>query len=157
MARLRLVDLQLALVLVDAGKDRGPMRDHGGVVDQVLGAKIVAAIDHEVVAADERESVVCVQPLGVQFDPHGGVDPLDRCRRQFGLRLAGIRQGEYRLTMQIAGLQSVGIDHAQAADPRPGQILQHRAAEASGADHQHPRARQHCLARRPDLLEQNLP
>ena len=80
VARLRLVDLQLAFVLVDAGEDCGPAREHRGVVDQELGAKIVAAIDHDVVARDQRERVVGVEAHGVCFDVHGRVDSLDAPR-----------------------------------------------------------------------------
>ncbi len=69
MAGLRLVHLQLALVLVDAGKNRGPAGEHGGVVDEVLGAEIVAAIDDHIVGADQRQGIVRVQPQGMRFKP----------------------------------------------------------------------------------------
>src|SRR5579863_5419813 len=94
VALLRLVDLQLAFVLIDAGEDRRPLREYGGVVDQVLGAKIVAAIDHDVVAVYQRESVVAIEPRGMQFDLYGGVDSLDRRQRQLNFSFTDIRQGE---------------------------------------------------------------
>ena len=54
--RARLVDLQLPLVLIDAGEDGGPLGKHRGIVDQELGAEIVAAIDHDVVRADQARA-----------------------------------------------------------------------------------------------------
>ena len=53
VVRLRLVHLQLTLELVDAGEHCGPVREHRGIVDQELGAEVVAAVDHDVIAADQ--------------------------------------------------------------------------------------------------------
>jgi len=59
--------------------------------------------------------------------------------------------------MQIAGVQGIGVDDPQVADPCAGQVLQHRTAEASGANDENPAARQRRLPLRADLLEQDLP
>ena len=58
IARLRFVDLELPFVLIHAGKHGGLLRQHGGIIDQILGAKIVAAVDHDVVTADQFQRVI---------------------------------------------------------------------------------------------------
>ena len=59
--------------------------------------------------------------------------------------------------MQIARLQGVGVDDAKVTDPGAGQVLQHRAAQASRAHDENAAARERRLALRADFLEQNLP
>ncbi len=51
----------------------------------------------------------------------------------------------------------VGVDYPKETDPGTGQVLEHRAAEASRADDEHATACQRRLALRADLLEQCLP
>ncbi len=55
--------------------------------------------------------------------------------------------------MQIAGVQGVGVDYPEVTNPGAGQVLQHRAAESSRTDDEHPAACQRRLAMRADLLE----
>ncbi len=137
MARRRPVDLQLPFVLVDAREDRGPLRQHRGIVDQELGAEIVAAIDHEVVLADQGEGIVRGEAGRVRLNMHLGIEPSHGGFRQRGLRLAHIRQGVQRLSVQVARIELVGIDRSQEADAGTREVLQHRASEAAGADDQH--------------------
>ncbi len=108
--RLRLVDLKLPLVLIDAGEHGGLLREHRGIVDQILGAKIIAAVDNDVMAADQFERVVRIEVSGVRFDLHGGIDGRNRGARQIRLRFADIGKRVNRLAMQIAGIQDVGVD-----------------------------------------------
>ena len=68
MRRLRLVHLQLSLVLIDAREHRRPPRKHGCVVDEELGAKIVAAVDDDVVIADEFEGIGSGEASGMGLD-----------------------------------------------------------------------------------------
>src|SRR5690606_19104988 len=61
-----------------------------------------------------------------------------------------------RLAMQVVHLHRVGIDQDDAPHPGPDEVLQHRHAEPAGADHEHPRRREPCLARRPHLGKDQL-
>ncbi len=56
-------DLQLALVLVDAGEDHGPAGAHGRVVQQELGAEVVGAVDDEVVVLEPAIRVRRIERL----------------------------------------------------------------------------------------------
>ena len=48
------------------------------------------------------------------------------------------------LALQVGQRHRIVVDDAERADAGRGKILQHRRAEAAGADHQHPRPLQHC-------------
>ncbi len=110
MLRLRFVDLQLPLVLVHAGEHGGLLCEHRGIVDQILGAKIIAAVHHNVMAADQFERVIRIEWDGVRFDLHGRIDGGNRGAGQIRLRLADIGKPVNRLAMQITGIQHIGID-----------------------------------------------
>ena len=155
--RLRFVYLQLSLVLIDAGEHRRLPREHGGIVDQVLGAKIIAAVDDEVVAADQFERVVGVELGGMGFDLHAGIDGRDRGAGQIGLRFADIGERVNRLAMQITGIQHIGIDQPQESHARAREVLHDRTAQASQADDQDPCGRKLRLASGADFFEQYLP
>ena len=62
------VDLQLPLVLIDAREHRGAPREHRRVVDQELGAEIIAAVDHDVVSAHQAQGIVGVEADGMGLD-----------------------------------------------------------------------------------------
>jgi len=56
-AQGRFVDLKLPFVLVHAGKNSRLLCEYGGIVDQVLGPKIVAAINDNVIGANQFKRV----------------------------------------------------------------------------------------------------
>ncbi len=155
--RLRFVYLDLSLVLVHAGEDRRLSREHGGIVDQVLGAKIIAAVDDDVMAADQFERVVGVELGGVRFNLHAGIDGRDRGAGQISLRLAHIGERVNRLAMQITGIEHIGIDQPQETHARAREVLHDRTSKASQADDEDPCGRKLRLASGADFFEQNLP
>ena len=154
---LGLVDLQLALVLVDAREHGGTCCEHRRIVDEEFRAEIVAAVDHEIVGANQVERIGFVEARHMGLDGHGRVDGRDRGARQLRLGQAGIGQRENGLTMQIARLEGVRIHDPEMPDSRARQILQHRAAEAAGADDEHAARGELRLAVRAHLLEHQLP
>ena len=51
--------------------------------------------------------------------------------------------------MQVGGFEPVTVDDAETAHACAGEVLQHRNAQAAGADHQHRGGSQARLARGP--------
>src|SRR5271166_784150 len=141
MVRIRFVDLQLTFILIDAREHRGFAREHRRVIDEELGAKIVAAIDDEVVARDEVDRVVGIEPYRVGFNAKAAIEKLNPTVRV------------ERLTVQIARIEHIGIDDADAADTRAREILQNWAAESAGANDEHAAHRESFLAFDPDFLQ----
>ena len=134
---LGLVDLQLALVLVDAREHGGTRSEHRRIVDEEFRAEIVAAVDHEIVGANQIERIVGVEAYRMGLNGHARVDGRGRGARQLRFGQADIGQREHGLAMQIARLEGVRIHDPEMPDSRARQILQHRAAEAAGADDEH--------------------
>jgi len=75
-----------------------------------------------------------------------------RRARQLHFDLAGVGQRIDGLTVQIAGIQGIGVHQAQMADARAGQVLEHGTAESADADDQYPAARQSRLTLAPISL-----
>ncbi len=150
------VDLELPFVLIHAREHGRPPGEDRGVVDEEFRAKIVAAVEDDVVALNPPECIISRKTRLVGLDDHAGIDRGHRATSQFHFGFADIRQGVDRLTVQVAGIQCVRIHHPEMADPGAGQILQHRAAEAPGADNEHSTFGELCLPLRADFLQQEL-
>ena len=58
--------------------------------------------------------------------------------------------------MQVRGFEPVAIDDAEPADAGAREVLQHRHAEAAGADHQHRGGAQARLARGAHFAQRDL-
>jgi hypothetical protein len=93
----------------------------------------------------------------MRFDPHFGIELRDRGLRQWRLQFAHLIQRVNRLSMQIAGMQGIGVDQPHEAHTGARQVLQHRAAQASSSHDEHSAFCQYGLTRRTYLLEQHLP
>jgi hypothetical protein len=87
---VRAIDLQLALVLVHARKDRGLACQHTGIVQQKLGREIVAAIDGELVIVEEPTHVVGIQSHRVNANIDFGVERAQTACCELRFRLADV-------------------------------------------------------------------
>ena len=157
MAGARAIDLQLALVLVDAGEHRALAREDRGIIHEEFGAEVIAAFDHEVEATNQVPRIGGGQALVERLDLDSRVEGCDRGTGERGLRLADIAQSVNWLAMQIACLQRVSIHDAQAADASAGEILQHRTAESARADDEHAGRGELRLAGGANLFQKLLP
>ena len=97
-----------------------------------------------------------VETQCVRFDAYFGIQCAYALRRQRGFLPAAIGQRIPGLAMQVRWLEPVGVDDAEPADARAGEILQHRHAEATGADDQHGSGAQSRLALGSDFAQRDL-
>jgi hypothetical protein len=84
------------------------------------------------------------------------IEAQERGARRLGLRLADVRHAVERLAVQVRLLDRVVIDDRETADAGAREILQHRAAEAARADHQHRGGGETRLPRFADLGQHGL-
>ena len=92
----------------------------------------------------------------MRLDLHGRVDAPKRLPREVGLPAADLSERVEGLTVQIARLERIAIDDAEAADAGSGEVLQHRHAEAARADHEHPAALEPGLTLGADFPQEHL-
>ena len=69
---------------------------------------------------------------------------------------ADIAGAEDHLPLQIRQRHRVVVDHPEPADAGGGEVEQHRGAQAAGADDQHARSLQLCLAGTTDLAQHDV-
>ena len=154
---MRLVHRKLALEAQHRGGDEGAAGQHAGVGDEEAGGEVVGAVADDVVAGDQRQGVVGGEAGFVRLDGDAGVDGAGLFRRRRDLGAAEIGGAVGDLALQVGQLDPVVVDEADMADAGGGEIEQEWAAEAAGADHQHPRRAQLRLADAADLAEQDVP
>ena len=147
----------LALEAVDRAPDVRLAEQHRGVVDQVAGREVVGAVDDEVVAGEDLEHVVVVEPRVVHDHVHVRVDLEHRVARRLGLRPADVALAVDDLALQVRLVDGVELDDAERADAGRGQVEQRGAAEAAGADAQHLGVLQPLLPDHPDLGDDDVP
>ncbi len=144
--------LQLAFVLIDAGEQHRLAGAQRHVVEQELGAEVVAAVEDQVVAAATSRSALPASSRSACASTRtSGLSARTRPAASAAFSLAAVGQRIPGLAMQVRGLEPVAIDDAESADAGAREVLQHRHAESAGADHQHRGRAQSCLARRRPL------
>ena len=129
-----------------------PARD-AGVVDGEAGGEVVGAVEHQVVAVDQLVGVAGVDRDRVGLDLDVGVEVGQPMGGRVHLGPAHVGGGVDHLALQVGEGDHVGIDQADHADARRGQVERRRRAQAAGADDQHPRGLQLLLARPADLAQ----
>ena len=128
---------QRAVELAERRRDQRLAGEEAGVRHQIAGFEIVGAVEHQIVAADQRHRIAGIEPRGVRRELDMGIERVDSLRGGVDLAPADIRRGVDDLALQIGQRDDVVIDHAERADAGGGKIHQRRRAEAAGADHQH--------------------
>ena len=114
--------------------------------------KLSTAVDHHVVAVDERRRRLGDEARAVGLDVDLGVE-----RRRFSAALSALGRPMSAvvqdLALQVGELDHVVVDDAEAADAGGGEVVEDRRAEPAGADHQHGAVAQGVLPPLPDLRE----
>ena len=122
-------------------QDRAPHErlalEQRGVVGEVAGREVVAAVDDDVVVREDFADVRRAQPLGVTHDPALGVDRGDGVGERVDLEPAHVGEAVADLAMQVGQLDEVVVDDADGADARTGEVGNERAAEPPGTDDEH--------------------
>src|SRR5262249_54352835 len=109
-------------------------QQHAGVIDQVAGREVVGAVDDDVVGLENVQRVGRRQFRLVQVDLHLRVDCLEAvlCRLQLGA--ADVGRAVQHLTLQIAEVDDIEVDKAQASNACGGEVEPERGAKTAGAD-----------------------
>ena len=143
----------LAVEAQHRARDECPPGGYGGVVDEVAGGEVVAAVEDEVVVAEEPGGVGFSQPFVVGLDADGGVERPDGGGGALGLGPADAVRAVDHLALEVGDIDIVVVDDAERADPSGGEIEQDRRAEAARAHRQHARGQQLLLPRAAHLRQ----
>ena len=119
-----------------AGLDHGDPVERAGVGHHELRGEVVAPLDHQVDAVQERCRGLREEARAPRFCLRRAErdEPL---RRDVGLRRTEVRLGEEDLSMQIGSLDRVVVGDDQSAHAGLGEGAPGRAAESAGAHEQH--------------------
>ena len=98
------------------------------------GHEIVAAIEHDVGASDERHEVRGADARRHRFDTHLRIHRGKPCLRGVDFAHADVGGGEQDLALQVRQVDRVGIAQRDRADPGRSEKLSGRCAQAAGAD-----------------------
>src|SRR5262249_39684840 len=117
----------------DAAVNVRLLLQHADIVDEIARRKIVGAVDDEVVRFTNRQRVRARQPGLEQIELHLGVNVWQALLGRLQLGAADVRGAVQHLALQVAEIDDVEIDQADAAAPRRGQVQTERRAETAGA------------------------
>ena len=106
----------------DRAVDVRLLQQHAGVVGQVARREVVGAVDDDIVGREDRQCVGRGQPRLVQVEAHLGVDGGDAVPGRLELGPADVGGAVDDLPLQVAEIDHVEIDQADAADARGRQI-----------------------------------
>ncbi len=135
--------------------ERNP-QEHTRVIDEIASGEVVTPVHHHVPALEDSERVFRGQPNGVFFHPDIRVNVRDAAVRGFGLRSSDGRRIVQHLPLQIAELNHVSVDHAQAANARGRQVEGGGRSESSGANQENRSVLQSFLSAGPHLWQDDL-
>lgn len=122
---------------------------HRGVVEGIARREVVTAIDHEVVAVDNFFRARRVYPGKIPFDLHPWIERVDGFLCRVDLAPTDPVCGVNHLALKVRSVDDVGVDKAQGAHSRRGEIERHGRAKTAETDDQHPRVEKRpltCLA-----------
>ena len=127
-----------------------------GIVQQIAGLEIIAAIGHQIVLRDQTGGVLRIQPHGVFVNDNFGINRLEGLRRACHLERADPVGGMDDLALQVRDIDRIEIDDAQRTNPGRRQIKQHRRTKPARANHQDTRIQQAQLPFFADLIEDDM-
>ena len=125
-------------------------------VDGVAGGEGVRAVDHEVLALDERGRVVRDDPHAVGLDHDVRVEEAQLGRGALRLGHADVRREVQQLAVEVGQLDRVVVEDAEPPDARARQVQRHGGAERARADHEHARLAHGRLLGEPPLGQREL-
>ena len=125
--------------------------------DDQPGREIVAAVEHEVGAGEQRGGIGRRSSRCPRLrEAHVRIEPRDRLAGDLGLGPADVGGAEQDLALEIVERDDVVVDHPERADAGGGEILDGRRADAAGADERDARREQLALALAANLLEDDV-
>ena len=110
--------------------------EHAGVVHEVPGRKIIGAVEDDVVLAEQLERVLRGQRRLVRLDLHVRIHRVDLALGRGELGAAHIVGRVDDLPLQVAEVDDVKVDDAEAPDAGRRQVHRGRRTEAARADAQ---------------------
>ena len=128
---------RLAFEAEDAAVGVRHPHQHAGVVHQVARREVVGAVEDDVVALEQAHRVVGRQRLFVGLDLHVRVQRVDLVLRRRQLGAADVVGRVQQLPLQVAVVDDVEVDDADAAHARRRQIHRGRRPQSARADAQH--------------------
>src|SRR5262249_21216038 len=124
-------NVHLAFETEDAAIDQRLFQKDTGIVDQVTGGKIVAAVDDHVVVFDEVHHVFAAESLAVGNDVDIGIERLQGLLGRFDLGFADAFFVVQDLALQIGAIDDVVIDDPQGADTGCGEVVGRGGTQAA--------------------------
>ena len=69
---------QRSVELAERRRDQRLAGKEAGIGDQIAGFEIVGAVEHEIVAADQRHRIVCIEPHRMRLEVDMRIERVDR-------------------------------------------------------------------------------
>ena len=137
----------LAMKLRDGGRHQRHPGAGRGVGHDEPGREIVAPVDDQVDAVEQRRDTVRSHPLDPRIERDMGIERARPFRRDRRLGAADVGGGEQRLALQVGKRDDIVIDDPHHPHPGGGERGNDRAADPARADHQQTRRLQPHLPR----------
>ena len=135
-AGLRIEYGRLALELEDASVNVGLAQEDTGVVHQISGGEVVAAVHDDIVILHDLHDVLGRETLLVRHH----LDVRIQCRQRmdggFGLRHPDVRVPVEDLPLKIAAVHDVEIHDAEGPDPCGREVKGRRRSQTARAEEQ---------------------
>ncbi len=132
-------------------------REIARITDEIARCEVVGAIDDDIVVVNQYECIVCADPHLVRLDFYMRVEHRNSTARTLDFRSPDIRRRVNHLPLQVVERHRVVIDDADRAHTRCGKIKNHRRAEPTGADYQHPRGLERLLPLSANFAQHEMP
>ena len=145
-------DAHLALEAVNAAIDQRPAGESGGVVVEVTAGEIIRAVDDDIVAGEERESVGDRDALGVFDDGNERIGGAEAARSGRDLEFADGGVLVEKLALKVVGFDAVEVGDAEGADAGGREVKGSGTTEAAGADDEDPGGGELLLAGDAELI-----
>jgi hypothetical protein len=127
----------LAVELENRPIDQGLAREHRQVVGEVAGGEVVGAVHDEVVVGRDVQGVVGVEAHRVGHHLDVGVAGPQALGGHLDLEAPDIVGFKEDLALEVALVDHIEVDEADAADPGGGQVEGHGCPQATGAHDEH--------------------
>ena len=127
------------------------LEHHARVIDQITRWKIVRAVEDKIVVLDDLERVLAGQLDGVGDEIEVRIDRLEFILGALELVFPDVTREMNDLSLEIAEIDCVELDHPDRAHSRRRQVQGNRRTESARADEQHLRSLEPLLSLNADL------
>ena len=146
----------LAVELANRRRNERHARGDAQVIDDQPRRKIIASVDHDINTVEQRGIGLWRHPLAQRLHRDIGVELPHDPFNHTDLGHADISLSIEYLTLEIGAADDVIINHAQAANPSGGEILDRGAAYPARTNDQDMRVQQGDLPRPANLLQDDM-